>query len=218
MGERRFVLLGLTFSRGPGAGAHLGRGVSHVDLAKDGVAIVRQHDTWVDGGRVWDERGRRSALPFGSRDLVKVLGAIRGGVPTAGAGLEREGADRGGSAPPEASRIILSMERGPSVVRMISATACGGAQRRGRGVQSRVFARRPSVARGMWRLAPNARGGFDRRSGSWGWGIRDATHLSGGDVVQLRGATGLTLRVGVWMGRRGAIGQSMDSRGGRGKP
>lgn len=146
------------------------------------------------------------------------MGAIRGGVPTAGAGLEREGADRGGSAPPEASRIILSMERGPSVVRMISATACGGAQRRGRGVQSRVFARRPSVARGMWRLAPNARGGFDRRSGSWGWGIRNATHLSGGDVVQLRGATGLTLRVGVWMGRRGAIGQSMDSRGGRGKP
>ena len=148
----------------------------------------------------------------------KSFGRDRGGVPTAGAGLEMEGADRGGSAPPEASRIILSMERGPSVVRMISATACGGAQRRGRGVQSRVFARRPSVARGMWRLAPNARGGFDRRSGSWGWGVRDATHLSGGDIVQLRGATGLTLRVGVWMGRRGAIGQSMDSRGGRGKP
>ena len=161
----------------------------------------------------WDERdvGQRCRSGPGSR----VLGAI-GAVCPAGAGLERR-ADRGRSAPPK-RRIILSMERGPSVVRMISATACGGVQRRGGGVQSRVFARRPSVARGMWRLAPNARGGFDRRSGSWGWGIRDATHLSGGDVVQLRGATGLTLRVGVWMGRRGAIGQSMDSRGGRGKP
>ena len=212
--------LGLTEWKGRvrGVWTHLGGRVGDVDLAEDRVTVVGEHDTCggeesgsvsvggaVEIARRW-WRPRETVASPSAHDRGKVV--ARGVI---WAGVARH-------APPEASRIIFSMERGPSVVRMISATACGGAQRRGRGVQSRVFARRPSVARGMWRLAPNARGGFDRRSGSWGWGIRDATHLSSGDVVQLRGATGLTLRVGVWMGRRGAIGQSMDSRGGRGKP
>lgn len=151
--------------------------------------------------------GQRRVL-LGTGDLEKVfcLGAIGPVCPNAGGD---RGADRAGRAPPEASRIILSMERGPSVVRMMSATACWDGSRRtgGRGSVAGLRSS-PSGKMVLWRLAPNARGGFDRRSGWWVCDIRDETHLGGGDVVQLRFATGLTLGVGVWMGRGGAIGQS----------
>lgn len=156
--------------------------------------------------------GQRRVL-LGTGDLGKVfcLGAIGPVCPNAGGD---QGADRAGRAPPEASRIILSIERGPSVVRMMSATACwDGSRRGGRGSVAGLRSS-PSGKMVLWRLAPNARGGFDRRSGWWVWDIRDETHLGGGDVVQLRFATGLTLGVGVWMGRGGAIGQSRWWAGG----
>ena len=157
--------------------------------------------------------GQRRVL-LGTGDLEKVfcLGAIGPVCPNAGGD---RGADRAGRAPPEASRIILSMERGPSVVRMMSATACWDGSRRtgGRGSVAGLRSS-PSGKMVLWRLAPNARGGFDRRSGWWVCDVRDETHLGGGDVVQLRFATGLTLGVGVWMGRGGAIGQSRWWAGG----
>ena len=157
--------------------------------------------------------GQRRVL-LGTGDLEKVfcLGAIGPVCPNAGGD---RGADRAGRAPPEASRIILSMERGPSVVRMMSATACWDGSRRtgGRGSVAGLRSS-PSGKMVLWRLAPNARGGFDRRSGWWVCDIRDEAHLGGGDVVQLRFATGLTLGVGVWMGRGGAIGQSRWWAGG----
>ena len=166
-------------------------------------------------GRRGDDRGRVSAEFFLGPGISKkffCLGAIGPVCPNAGGD---RGADRAGRAPPEASRIILSIERGPSVVRMMSATACWDGSRR-TGERGSVAGLRssPSGKMVLWRLAPNARGGFDRRSGWWVCYVRDETHLGGGDVVQLRFATGLTLGVGVWMGRGGAIGQSRWWAGG----
>ena len=155
---------------------------------------------------------RRVLLGTGDLEKVFVVWARSGRCAQTPAGIK---GPIGPGAPPEASRIILSMERGPSVVRMMSATACWDGSRRtgGRGSVAGLRSS-PSGKMVLWRLAPNARGGFDRRSGWWVCDIRDETHLGGGDVVQLRFATGLTLGVGVWMGRGGAIGQSRWWAGG----
>ena len=75
-------------------------------------------------------------------------------------------------APPEASSNIFSIERGPSVVRMMSATACGGGDGR--------CSQKPSA------FCAARRGAAPRAA---------ATRLCGGDVARLRLAPRVALHV-----------------------
>lgn len=118
--------LGLTEGKGRVGGVctHLSGRVGDVDLAENRVTVVGEHDTCgveesgsvsVGGaveiaGRWWSPRETVASPSAHDRGEVVARGVIW-------AGLARH-------APPEASRIIFSMERGPSVVRMMSETAC----------------------------------------------------------------------------------------------
>ena len=100
-------------------------------------------------------------------------------------------------APPDASRIIFSIERGPRVVRMMSETAWGCA--RGAGTRVSAWGTGSIVVSSTAVCPDRARKcvRFDLEI----WTRRGiagvATHLRGGDVVQLRGAAGLALGAGV---------------------
>ena len=84
-------------------------GVRHVDLAQDCVAVVSQHDACAAGGG--------SGVPARVRDATRASRHAQRLWPGARC------AARQSDAPPEASSSILSIDRGPSVVRMISDTA-----------------------------------------------------------------------------------------------
>ena len=88
----------------------LGGGVRHVDLAQDCVAVVGKHDACAGGG--------------GSSVAARVRDATRASRHAACSQPGARSAARRSHAPPEASSSILSIDRGPSVVRMMSDTAC----------------------------------------------------------------------------------------------
>lgn len=100
--------------------ARLGCGVVHVNLAEDGVAIVGDDNAWrwAEGGAVslYRPLGPKVAQAEAAAVLLRAAGrwqANKGRTPAAG-------------SPPEASKIIFNIDRGPSVVRMTSATAWRG--------------------------------------------------------------------------------------------
>lgn len=102
---------------------NLGGWVRHVDLTQDGMAVVRQHNACM---RVC-ARVRACA----HYESLTPLALITPSAITVGNAHAHPSCQHCGraapAAPPLGSSNILSIERGPSVVRIMSATACAAA-------------------------------------------------------------------------------------------